>query len=152
MSKTIRVSLGLAVLASLALLIVASAQPQELGNIAFPTSGSSAAQPFFLEGVKELHSFQGHPAEAWSVAFAPDGKRLATGGGDWNRGGLVKLWELGSGRQVGRWQHTGEVLAVAFSRDGLWIAAGVGCGPRRPVAIRSATMPVTCGAAIEVPS
>lgn len=73
---------------------------------------------------KELHSFQGHPAEAWSVAFAPDGKRLATGGGDWNRGGLVKLWELGSGRQLGRWQHTGEVLTVAFSRDGLWIAAG----------------------------
>ncbi len=66
MSKTIRVSAGLAVLASLALLIVASAQPQELGNITFPTSGSSAAQPFFLEGVKELHSFQFDEA---AVAF-----------------------------------------------------------------------------------
>ncbi len=30
---------------------------QELGNITFPTSGSSAAQPKFIEGVKDLHSF-----------------------------------------------------------------------------------------------
>ena len=56
--------------------------------------------------------------------FPGEGDQRWFEGGDWNRGGLVKLWELGSGRQVGRWQHTGEVLAVAFSRDGLWIAAG----------------------------
>jgi len=30
---------------------------QELGTIAFPTSGAAAAQPKFLEGVKDLHSF-----------------------------------------------------------------------------------------------
>ena len=33
-------------------------QAQQLGNIAFPTSGAAAAQPSFIEGVKELHSFQ----------------------------------------------------------------------------------------------
>jgi tetratricopeptide (TPR) repeat protein len=31
---------------------------QELGTIAFPTSGAPAAQPAFIEGVKNLHSFQ----------------------------------------------------------------------------------------------
>ena len=31
---------------------------QQLGNISFPTSGAPAAQPSFIEGVKELHSFQ----------------------------------------------------------------------------------------------
>ena len=34
------------------------ASAQELGTIAFPTSGDQAAQPAFLEGVKALHSFQ----------------------------------------------------------------------------------------------
>lgn len=31
---------------------------QELGSIAFPTSGAAAAQPGFIEGVKDLHSFE----------------------------------------------------------------------------------------------
>ena len=30
---------------------------QELGSVDFPTSGSAAAQPKFIEGVKDLHSF-----------------------------------------------------------------------------------------------
>ncbi len=39
---------------------------QELGSIAFPTSGAVAAQAAFLEGVKSLHSFQFDEA---AVAF-----------------------------------------------------------------------------------
>jgi len=37
---------------------LAAGRAQELGTIAFPTSGAAAAQPAFLEGVKALHSFQ----------------------------------------------------------------------------------------------
>jgi hypothetical protein len=37
---------------------------QELGTITFPTSGAAAAQPAFLEGVKNLHSFQFDEAAA----------------------------------------------------------------------------------------
>lgn len=36
----------------------AVAQRTDLGSIEFETSGSSAAQPHFIEGVKALHSFQ----------------------------------------------------------------------------------------------
>src|SRR5579863_4071338 len=36
----------------------AHSQAKQLGVISFPTSGSAAAQPSFIEGVKELHSFQ----------------------------------------------------------------------------------------------
>lgn len=36
----------------------AQKQAGQLGAITFPTSGSAAAQPSFIEGVKELHSFQ----------------------------------------------------------------------------------------------
>ena len=75
-------------------------------------------------GWKELLDFQGHPGDVWSVAFSPDGSTLASGDGDWNRGGLVKCWDVASGKQLGEFQHTGEVLSVVFSPNGKSIAAG----------------------------
>jgi RNA polymerase sigma factor (sigma-70 family) len=50
-----------------------------------------------------------------AVAFAPDGKTLATGGRD----GLVKLWDVASGRHLRTLepQYTW-VVALAWSRDG----------------------------------
>jgi hypothetical protein len=45
---------------------IGSVAGQELGTIAFPNSGSAAAQAPFLEGVKSLHSFQFDEA---AVAF-----------------------------------------------------------------------------------
>ena len=39
---------------------------QELGTITFPNSGNAAAQAPFIEGVKDLHSFQFDEA---AVAF-----------------------------------------------------------------------------------
>src|SRR6266511_5708449 len=36
----------------------ASAQHAALGSINFPNSGAPAAKPYFLEGVKFLHSFE----------------------------------------------------------------------------------------------
>lgn len=45
------------------------ASAQQLGNISFPTSGSAAAQPKFIEGVKDLHSFEfDEAAEAFRAA------------------------------------------------------------------------------------
>jgi tetratricopeptide (TPR) repeat protein len=41
-----------------AVFLSAGVSAQELGNITFPTSGSAAAQPEFIEGVKDLHSFE----------------------------------------------------------------------------------------------
>ncbi len=48
---------GVAVALFLALGL-ARPETQELGSITFPNSGAAPAQPAFLEGVKELHSFQ----------------------------------------------------------------------------------------------
>jgi RNA polymerase sigma factor (sigma-70 family) len=55
-----------------------------------------------------------------AVAFAPDGKTLATGGRD----GLVKLWDVASGRHLRtlELQYT-EVEALAWSRDGRTVAS-----------------------------
>jgi tetratricopeptide (TPR) repeat protein len=66
MSRNIRFGASVAILFAVALLAVVSVHTQELGTITFPTSGAAAAQPAFLEGVKELHSFQFDEA---AVAF-----------------------------------------------------------------------------------
>jgi tetratricopeptide (TPR) repeat protein len=58
---------GLVVALSIALVaIVSPLRSQELGTITFPNSGNAAAQAAFIEGVKDLHSFQFDEA---AVAF-----------------------------------------------------------------------------------
>lgn len=55
-----------------------------------------------------------------SVAWAPDGKRLASAGGDGN----VSVWDVGEMRVTGTLSaRPGKASAVAFSRDGKWIGA-----------------------------
>jgi len=67
-------------------------------------------------------NFVGHRADVWAIAFSKQGV-LASGDGDWNRGGAVKLWDA-AGKPLGEHPHTGEVLSIAFSPDGKHIAAG----------------------------
>jgi WD40 repeat protein len=58
-----------------------------------------------------------------SVAFSPDGRRLATGG----ERNTVKIWDVQTGEklQTLEGEHSGEVYALAFSpnEDGRWIAS-----------------------------
>ncbi len=57
-----------------------------------------------------------------SVAFSPDGRRLATGGQE----NTVKIWEVRTGQELRTlWGHRGDVYTVAFSPDddGRWVAS-----------------------------
>ena len=67
--------LGLVVTILPCLVAAAPARPQapELGTIQFQTSGAAAAQPAFIEGVKDLHSFEfDEAAEAFRKAQQAD--------------------------------------------------------------------------------
>jgi WD40 repeat protein len=72
-----------------------------------------------LEG-KELRTFTGHSNWVSSVAFAPDGKTIASGSSD----NTIKLWNL-EGKELRTFMgHSNWVLSVAFSPDGKTIASG----------------------------
>ena len=75
---------------------------------------------------KVLH---GHTAGVWSMAFSPDGTRLASASGD----GTVRLWESTTGQPVGKpfEGHTAAVSSVAFSPDGTRLASASGDGTVR---------------------
>jgi WD40 repeat protein/serine/threonine protein kinase len=56
-----------------------------------------------------------HCSAVLSVAFSPDGRRIASGGQD----GTVKVWDATTGREVHSFQaHQNNVYGVAFSPDG----------------------------------
>jgi hypothetical protein len=62
-----------------------------------------------------------------SVAFSPDGKRIASASGEWNKPGEVKVWDALTGRQLLDLKgHADSVNSVAFSPDGKRLASGSG--------------------------
>jgi eukaryotic-like serine/threonine-protein kinase len=67
----------------------------------------------------------GHKDEAWAVAYASDGKRLATGSDDTDEPETIKLWDPGTGEFLRGWNGgEGTVASLAFSPDGQMLASG----------------------------
>jgi WD40 repeat protein/tRNA A-37 threonylcarbamoyl transferase component Bud32 len=67
-----------------------------------------------------LHCLQGHTGHVLSVAFSPDGKRIASGSED----ETVKVWDVQTGQELLALKgHRGGVTSVAFSPDGKCLAS-----------------------------
>src|SRR5262245_3701939 len=63
---------------------------------------------------QEQHRLIGHRDSVTSVAWSPNGQRLATGSKD----GTAKVWDAVSGREERTFKgHTGPVESVAWSPD-----------------------------------
>jgi hypothetical protein len=63
-----------------------------------------------------------------SLVFSPDSKLIAAGNGsifdDFNKTGLISVWEVANGRSVRTISAKSPVYSVAFSPDGKWIVSG----------------------------
>ena len=68
-----------------------------------------------------LYIYKGHHAYVQTLAWSPDGKRIASGSGD----KTVQVWDaLTGGHAFNYSDHAGVVWAVAWSPDGKSIASG----------------------------
>jgi WD40 repeat protein len=68
-----------------------------------------------------VRPFQQHLGSVSALAFAPDGRTLASGAGD----EAVKLWDVETGEACATLKgHSDRVMAVAFSPDGRTLATG----------------------------
>ena len=68
-----------------------------------------------------LYIYRGHSASVGTVAWSPDGKRIASGSND----SAVQVWDATNGGHVYTYRrHADHVNAVAWSPDGKHIASG----------------------------
>ena len=66
-------------------------------------------------------TLEGHAGPVMSVAFSPDGQRLASGSDD----ETVKIWDSATGKELFALKgHAARVMSVAFSPDGQRLASG----------------------------
>lgn len=70
------------------------------------------------------HSLKDGDNGVTALAFSPDGKRLFSG----SFLGMTKIWDLETGRPLLERKLPLRSAAAEFSRDGRWIAAGMGNG------------------------
>ncbi len=73
---------------------------------------------------KEIKTITGHMGEVWSIAFSPDGKTLAAVDTEWKKPSKIKLYDTTTWKERGALPCPGEILSIAYSPRGDWLAAG----------------------------
>jgi WD40 repeat protein len=97
------------------------------GQLLASATEKHACQLWDIPGRKLLADLEGDLFRFHCVLFAPDGKRLLAGGGDWKRGGTnqVTIWDVATRKQVLKLVgHENAVICMTYSPDARTIATG----------------------------
>ncbi len=90
----------------------------EIANLAARCEGEP---PSWGDAVKAQKSIVAHSGRALTLALSPDARTLFSGGSD----GMVRLWELPSGRDLGALNGSGDpVTTLALTSDGQFLLTG----------------------------
>ncbi|GAM98045.1 high-affnity carbon uptake protein Hat/HatR [alpha proteobacterium U9-1i] len=73
-----------------------------------------------IAAVKLARTLEGHLGHVTTLAWAPDGKRLASG----SRDETVAIWDVAAGRRVESLSIEGASASVQFDPRGAWLAVG----------------------------
>jgi WD40 repeat protein len=129
MNTLVRKANLLAVLTLLVVLIISGLAAYGGGANARPNTTSTQPKPGATTVVRNQppsqprplsYSYSGHTDVVHSVAWSPDGKRLASASYD----RTVQVWEAASGTHLVTYTgHTGPVYSVAWSPDGKRLAS-----------------------------
>jgi WD40 repeat protein len=95
------------------------------GGLLSASADSTLKTWAFAGSWAEHKTLDAHGSRVLALDFSPDGKLLATAGGEPTRSGELKLWEVGKGL-LARSQdslHSDTVFAVRFSPDGTKLAS-----------------------------
>ena len=93
----------------------------------YPTTSPLYALQQTISQFRKGAVLTGHQDSVWSVAFSPNGQRLATASGD----GIARIWD-NQGNQIALLTgHQNWLTSVAFSPDGQRLATGSADGTAR---------------------
>lgn len=65
-----------------------------------------------------------HPGPVFAVAISPDGKHLASAAVHWKKPSTMLLFDMKTGKEIQRYACKGSAYSIAFSPNGLNVAAG----------------------------
>jgi WD40 repeat protein len=85
-----------------------------------PSGGWATVKIWDTMSGQELFALHGHQEPVWGIAFAPDGRTVASASGD----RTIKLWDIATGAERATLRgHTDQVDAVALSPNGKFLAS-----------------------------
>ena len=103
---------------------ISDAVSHTIGAHAVDTNADTSWIEFNLSEISQhhIHAFGDHTEAVRSLAFSPDGKKMASGGGD-----VAKLWDVATQQNIATFEGTfAGGSSIAFSPNGRILAMGSG--------------------------